>query len=135
MSNHGSSAVRRSRLFHFSGTIFHFSGMIREGLLASATAPATSQCCRNPLCLILRQQLRRRPPPWLIFVINVRKLLSVSVAHDVVVRLEFGGPGRWEATRVCHTHFLELAAPSHFPDNFTGKRRAVIWRVLLSSRG
>ena len=37
----------------------------------------------------------------LILIIDVRKLLTVSVAHDVVVRLQFGRPGRGEATR-CH---------------------------------
>jgi hypothetical protein len=37
--------------------------------------------------------------------------------------------------RVCHTRFLELAAPLPLPDNLIGKGRAVIWHVLLSSLG
>ena len=53
----------------------------------------------DPAIFILRQQLRRCSAVWIIRIINVRNLLSVSVSHDVVVRLEFGGPGWWEVTR------------------------------------
>jgi hypothetical protein len=47
------------------------------------------------LGLILRQQLRRRSPVWIIRIINVGELLSVSVTYDVVVRLQLGRPYRW----------------------------------------
>ena len=32
-------------------------------------------------------------------LMHVRKLLTISIAHDVVIRLEFGGPGWREAAR------------------------------------
>jgi hypothetical protein len=56
----------------------------------------------NPSRLILRQQLRSCSPVWIIRIINVGKLLTVSVAYDVVLRLDFGGPGWWEAARGGH---------------------------------
>ena len=48
------------------------------------------------LGLILRQQLRSRPALRIIRIIHVGNLLTVSVTNDVVVRLDFGGPRRWE---------------------------------------
>ena len=54
---------------------------------------------RNPSCLVPRQQLRSRAPVWLIRIIHVRNLLTVRVSDDVVVRLDFGGPGCGEAPR------------------------------------
>jgi hypothetical protein len=50
----------------------------------------------NPSRLIPRQQLRRCR---FIRIIDVSNLLPVSVTHDVVVRLYFGGPWCGEATR------------------------------------
>ena len=47
----------------------------------------------DPAGLIIRQQLCRCSALWIIRIINVRELLTVSIAYNVVVRLEFGRPG------------------------------------------
>jgi len=39
---------------------------------------------RNPLRLVLREQLGGRSPAWLIFEINVSELLAVAVAQACV---------------------------------------------------
>ena len=38
---------------------------------------------RNPPRLVLREQLGRRSPPWLILVIEIPKLLPAAVLHNV----------------------------------------------------
>jgi len=70
----------------------------------------------------------------IIRIINVGKLLTVSVTHDVVVRLEFGGPRWWEmASRVSHYCFFLAAAAggagrksAHGSDFFSASRRPLI---------
>jgi len=37
---------------------------------------------RNPPRLVLREQLRRRPPAWLILEIDIGKLLAGAVDYD-----------------------------------------------------
>ena len=51
-----------------------------------------------------------RGPPRLILEIDVSELLFVSVAHDVVVRLQLGRPGRREAAFGVSHYCLFLAA-------------------------
>ena len=75
---------------------------------------------RNSSRLILRQQLRRRSLIRIIRIINVRNLLPVSVPHDVVVRLEFGGPRRREIAgrgRACVSLVYNLQYPMNICSN------------------
>ena len=51
------------------------------------------------------------PPPH---ARGARRLLSVSVPHDVVVRLDFGGSGRGEAA-FCHSAVSHSDAPRALP--------------------
>ena len=48
-------------------------------------------------------------PVWIIGIINVRNLLTVSVTNDVVVRLQFGRLGRREQPRLSSSNvrFIE----------------------------
>ena len=80
---------------------------------------------RDPARLILRQQLGRRPSPRLILVIDVSELLSVSVPHDVVVRLWFGGPRCGEATWG-GGHVLSFVETEHVLDGIHDGRFAVL---------
>jgi len=52
---------------------------------------------RDPPCFVFGKQFRRRSPSPFVLIIEVSELLSVGVAHDVVVRLQLGRPRRREA--------------------------------------
>ena len=47
--------------------------------------------------LVFGDQLGRRSPAGLVFEVDVSELLSVSVVHDIVVRLHLSRPRRREA--------------------------------------
>jgi hypothetical protein len=51
----------------------------------------------NPSRLVAAEQLRRRSPPRLLFVTDVRQLFPAAVLHDEGCTNIFDRPGRWEA--------------------------------------